>query len=66
MKIESEKYVIATIDKLIMFNDGNGYDTDYIDEAYLYNNKEDAEKTLKTYDNPSEYQVLKILITYEL
>lgn len=66
MKIELEKYVIATIDKPIMFDDGNGYNTDYIDEAYSYDDKEDAERILKTFDIPNDYHILKVKIMFEL
>ncbi len=66
MKIELEKYVIATIDEPIMFDDGNGYNTDYIDEAYSYDDKEDAERILKTFDIPNDYHILKVKIMFEL
>lgn len=66
MKIELEKYIIASINEPIVFDDGNGYDTDYVDEAYLYDNKEDAERILKTFDIPNDYHILKIRITYKI
>lgn len=66
MKIVRKKYVIATREHPLQFDDSNGYGTDYIDEAYLYDDQEDAERVLNTFDDPNEHQVLPIEITYKI
>lgn len=66
MKIVREKYVIATKEQPYKFDDGDGYNVDYIEEAYLYDDREDAERILKTFDIPNDYHILKIRVIYEI
>lgn len=65
MKITKEEYCIATKSFPLKFDDGNGNDIDCIEKAALAT-KEESEEELKTFDNPDDYQVRKVTITYEI
>lgn len=63
MKLVKEKYCIASKSfPLMFFEDGEEYDDI---EAIHLTRKEDCENELKTYDEPEEYQILKVKVTYE-
>ena len=65
LKILKQKYAIATKDFPLEFDDGNENGVDNIEEAHLYSDKEDADKILQNFDEPDEYQVIKVDVTYE-
>ena len=63
MIISEEKYCIASKEfPLKFYRCGN--ETDYF-EHDLLRSKESAEDELNTYDEPEEYQILKVKVTYE-
>lgn len=63
MIISEEKYCIASKEfPLKFYRCGN--ETDYF-ENDLLRSKESAEDELNTYDEPEEFQVLKVKVTYE-
>lgn len=66
MKIESEKYVIASRTFPLEFDDGNGENVNDINEAFLYPLEGSAEAELECFDEPENYRVLRIKITYEI
>lgn len=65
LKILKQKHAIITKDYPLEFDDGNGNRVDSIEEAYLYNDEEDANKILQHFDEPDEHQVIKVDVTYE-
>lgn len=64
MKIEKTKYAIASKIFPLAFDDGDGYQTDDIDNAYFYDSYEDAE-IIKRFDEPENFQILTVKVTYE-
>lgn len=64
MIIEEEKYCIATKSFPLEFDDGRGNMVNDFKDAYL-SPYEMTEKYLSYYDEPDEYQLLKVKITYE-
>lgn len=65
MIIKKEKYCIASKTfplKFFMF----GVEHDSIDDSLLLVSKEECEEELKTYDEPEECQILKVVVTYEI
>lgn len=63
MRVSKEKYCIASkLFPLMFYEDGTEYDD--IEDIYL-TSKESAEDELNTYDEPEEFQVLKVKVTYE-
>ena len=48
-----------------MFDDGCGNLIDYIDYADMASDYEDCKNSLKNFDNPEEFQILKVTKTYE-
>jgi hypothetical protein len=67
MKIEKNKYVIATKDFPLQFEDNftDGEDTEFIEDAAFYDFKETAVEELDRFDEPEKRQILKVKITYE-
>lgn len=67
MKIVNIKYVIATTNFPLLFDDGNGNSVDDIEDAYLYINKDVAQNNLDKFDDDvfGNYQILPIKQTYE-
>lgn len=66
MKITNKKYVIATKNFPLRFNNGDGYALDNIEGACFYHSAEDADYVLThSYDEPEQYQIIKVDITYE-
>lgn len=65
LKILKQKYAIVTKDFPLEFDDGNENSVDNIEEAHLYSDKEVADKILQNFDEPDEYQVIKVDVTYE-
>ena len=64
MIIKEEKYCIASKSfPLKFFRCGN--ETDELDWDVL-RSKESCEHELETYDEPCEFQILKVVVTYEL
>jgi hypothetical protein len=66
MRVIKEKYVIATKDFPLLFDDGNGDYLDDIEETICYEDQEDAQSELDNFDEPADHQILKVKITYEL
>lgn len=65
MKITNKKYVIATKDFPLEFDDGNGNRLDNIEDARLYNDMEDVNSVLQYFDDPDEHQIIQVNVTYE-
>lgn len=66
MKVTNEKYVIVTKDFPLKFNNANGDNVDNIEGACFYHSAEDADYVLThSFDEPDEYQAIKVDITYE-
>lgn len=65
MKITNEKYAIVTKNFPLEFDDGNENSVDRIEEAYLYGDKEEADKILQHFDEPDKHQVIEVDVTYE-
>lgn len=68
MKIEYVKYVNATIEEPMEFEEANGnrWDTPYIQNALLYDNEEEVKAEIDCYDCPETRKPVKVTITYEL
>ena len=64
MKITKDMYVIATRTFPLEFIDFNGEARDVLDEKVL-GTKEECEYNLSEFDEPQEYQILKVEVTYE-
>lgn len=64
MIIEKEQYVLATKPFPLCFSDGNGYFKSNFDKADL-STYELCEYELNHMDNPEDYQILKVKVTYE-
>lgn len=66
MIIKKKRYVIATREFPLMFDDGNGNGVDAIEDAYLHDSEHKALDVLNTcFDEPSEHQVIEVTISYE-
>lgn len=64
MIISKEKYCIASKSYPIKFYmDGIEYDD--VEDVYL-TTKERCEKELEIYDVPEEFEIIKVMVTYEL
>ena len=66
MIIKFNKYAIVTKEKPIEFGDYDSNTTDNIEDAMLNDSEEIANNVLKTFDAPEEYEILHIIVTYEL
>lgn len=66
MIIKNEKYTIATKDYPLTFDDGNGNSVDDLDDAYLDLSYDNTKARLENYDEPDEFQILKVRVTYEI
>lgn len=65
LKILKQKYAIVTKNFTLEFDDGNENSVDRIEEAYLYGDKEEADKILQHFDEPDKHQVIEVDVTYE-
>lgn len=67
MKITSIKYVIATTNFPLLFDDGNGNSVDDINDAFFYTSQNAARNDLDKFDDDviGNYQVLSVKNTYE-
>lgn len=67
MVVTSEKYIIILKDKFVYERilDREGYLVNNIEYADMHNNKDNAQETLLSLDNPNEFEVIKLKITYE-
>lgn len=65
MIITKEKYCIATKSFPLMFLYG-GTELDTLDDDVLTVSKEYCENELRTYDEPENYQILKVTVSYEI
>lgn len=65
MVIKKTKYAIVTKKFPLEFDDGNENNVNSIEEAYLYSDKEDANKILQHFDDPDEHQIIKVDVAYE-
>lgn len=60
------RYVIATKQFPLLFDDGDGNMIDSIDYALLYERRDQAQYRIdKAFDEPENYQVLCIKVTFE-
>lgn len=60
------KYIIATKEFPLLFDDGDGNMIDEVEYAYLYDEKEHAQCIIdNTFDKPDNYMVLRVKITLE-
>ena len=60
------KYIIATKEFPLLFDDGDGNMIDEVECAYLYDEKEHAQYRIdNTFDKPDSYMVLRVKITLE-
>ena len=64
MIITKEMYTIATKGFPLKFIDWNGEPRSNLSEMVL-GTKEECEYNLNTFDEPEEYQILKVEVTYE-
>lgn len=65
MKIVKERYCIASKSFPLTFQGGEGYECDDIEEAMLFFTKKDCEYELDIFDEPENFQILKVEVTYE-
>lgn len=66
MIINTTKFVIATKDFPLKFNNADGDYEDEIEAACFYHSAEDASDVLsRFYDEPQKHQIIKVDITYE-
>lgn len=66
MKIKFEKFVIATKSFPLEFDDGTGDTVDDMEYAILYETEGNAEIELERFDEPDQFQILPVKVTYEL
>jgi len=66
MRIKFNRYAIVSKEKPIEFIDESCDTTDNIEDAMLNDSEEIANSVLKTFDDPEEYEILHVKITYEL
>lgn len=64
MIIKKEKYCIASKTFPLKFY-SSGEERDHIDDEFVLMSKEACDNELKTYDDPEECQILKVVVTYE-
>lgn len=67
MIITEERYVIATRDFPLEFDDGYGNNVDDIRDAKKYKKIDDAAQEINNYDEDcrEQYEVRKVVISYE-
>lgn len=65
MIINAKKYMIVSNDYPIQFHFGDGCMVDYFEEAFLYKSKEHANSELSTFDEPENFRIVEVGITYE-
>jgi hypothetical protein len=68
MVIKTTKYVIATKEFPLVFEDNSlgDEDTESLEDAYFYHSEEEAINELDRYDKPETRQILPVKITYEI
>lgn len=64
MVVEHTKYAIATKSFPLFFDDGEGNSVDTIEDAAI-GSKEDCEAELKCFDEPENYQIIEVKVSYE-
>lgn len=66
MVIRKKRYVIASKNFPLEFDDGDGCAMDNIEDAYFYESRDDAMSVLsRCFDEPDEYQVIEVRVSYE-
>ena len=65
MKMTKERYCIASKTFPLMFQDGEGYGCDDIEDAMLFLTKKTCEDELDIFDKPENFQILNVKVTYE-
>lgn len=65
LKISKQKYAIVNKKFPIQFHDGCGNEMNDIEDAYLYIDNDEAIEALGNYDEPDEYHIIKVNVTYE-
>lgn len=65
MIIKNKKYVIISNDYPLKFYTGDGCLDDFFEEAVLYESKEQVNGELSTFDEPENFRIVEVDITYE-
>ena len=65
MIIKNKKYVIISNDYPLKFYTGDGCLDDFFEEAVLYESKERVNGELSTFDEPENFRIVEVDITYE-
>lgn len=65
MIINAKKYIIVSNDYPIQFHAGDGCMSDFFEEALFYKSKEGVNGELSTFDEPENFSILEVNITYE-
>lgn len=65
MKMTTERYCIVSKSFPLMFCDEKGYECDDIEDAAFFLIKKTCEDELNTYDEPENFQILNVKVTYE-
>ena len=65
MIIKTKKYMIVSNDYPIQFHAGDGCMSDFFEEVLFYKSKEHANSELSTFDEPENFSILEVNITYE-
>ena len=63
MIVSVEKYVIVTKDRPIEFHYNSGEMTEHFKHALLYKEKCNAEFDLAEFDNPDDFEILKVEVS---
>ena len=66
MIIEKKMYCIVGKQPFPLLFYCDGYSYSVLDESVLSNTYEDCEKELETYDEPEEFQIVPVKVTYEI
>lgn len=66
MIVNKNRYAIATKERPVKFLDDCNYQTDDIEDAELFFEEEYANDQVKEMDYPDKFEVLKVVVTYEL
>lgn len=65
MIIENKKYVIATKSFPLEFDDGSGNRVSDFNDAYIGTYEERKATLDECFDEPEEFQILEVKVTYE-
>lgn len=65
MRVEQTKYAIATIVFPLEFAMESGYATENFEESKLWDARSEAEEELSHFDEPAEFQILEVKVSYQ-